>query len=77
MEFVMNKYRIFLSTEEDLLQTPLLTRRADGVSERDGAPADVDLGFVELQLLQDRQGLRRERLVQLPQVHRLLRPPGL
>src|SRR5256714_1874499 len=48
-----------------------------GVSERDRAAVDVHLLRVKLQLAYDRDGLNRERLVQLYEVNFAQRPAGL
>jgi hypothetical protein len=38
------------------------------VADRHAAAADVDLAFVDLERLEVRQGLRRERFVQLEEI---------
>ena len=43
-------------------------RRADRVADGDGAAVDVDLRRIPAEVLVDRAGLRRERLIGLDQV---------
>src|SRR5689334_5878119 len=45
------------------------TARAEGMPERHGAAVDVGALAVQLELALDRQVLRRERLVDLDQIH--------
>src|SRR3954471_15040360 len=50
---------------------------ADRVADRDSAAIDIDLSRVPTEVLVDRAGLRRERLVGLDQVEIADAPPGL
>src|SRR6478672_11044257 len=51
--------------------------RTDWMADRDGAAIDVDLAGVPAEVLVDRAGLRRERLVGLDQIEVLDLPAGL